>query len=174
MRLCRGAGAERFVGLVEVEELLELPLVGRAENRFRLGALEACDKLGVARVVFESIGLLHAAALPAHEHPPHAGRGFEQRARRLVGARGEVLRGSLVLEGEHELRVAVADDRVRGGRSVARFKLAYGLANDCAADLAAAYDRQHVVDVRQVQVREIVEHESHGHGQAMVGVIVVG
>lgn len=125
-------------------------------------------------MVFESIGLLHAAALPAHEHPPHAGRGFEQRARRLVGARGEVLRGSLVLEGEHELRVAVADDRVRGGRSVARFELAYGLANDRAADLAAAYDRQHVVDVQQVQVREIVEHESHGHGQAMVGVIVVG
>ena len=109
LRLCRGAGAERFVWLVEVEEFLEFPFVGRAENRFRLGALEACGELGVARVVFETEGLLHAAALPAHEHPPHAGWGFEQRARWLVGARGEVLRGSLVLEGEYELQLPMIE-----------------------------------------------------------------
>ena len=48
---------------------------------------------------------------------------------------------------------------------VARLKLADRLADDGAADLAAADDGKHVVEAGQRQVRKIVQHEANGHGQ---------
>lgn len=42
------------------------------------------------------------------------------------------------------------------------------------ADFAAAYNRQHIVDMRNVQVCEVVENETHGNGEPVLCVVAIG
>lgn len=36
-------------------------------------------------------------------------------------------------------------------------------------DVAASDNREHVVDLGDLQICEVIEHKAHGHGQAAVG-----
>lgn len=41
-------------------------------------------------------------------------------------------------------------------------------------DFAAAYNRQHIIDMWNVQVCEIVQDEAHGNGEPVLGVVAIG
>ena len=113
-----------------------------------LGSVKAAPlsgKLGIARVPLKLVGRLAHAAPAALEQPPPSRRGLKQRRGSLVGTQGKVARRSLVLEPQHKVAVAVADDRVRLGLAIAGLELAYRLANDGAADLSAADNGKHVI-----------------------------
>ena len=117
---------------------------------------------------------LACPAPSALEVPPAAGRRLQKRARRAVGAQREAVRRPLILKTQHELAVAVADDRIRRRLAVARLELAHRLADERAAHLAAANNRKHVVDAGQVEVGEVVEHKAHGNGQPAAFALGIG
>ena len=145
MRLCRGAGAERFVGLVEVEELLELPLVGRAENRFRLGALEACDKLAELGLDVGVFNMRWAKPLDAElvREAAKTGHIFTLEDNSVVGGFGSGVLETLSELGElaRVTRIGLPDDFVTQG-SVADLDKALGLdAAGVAATIGKALGR---------------------------------
>lgn len=108
------------------------------------------------------------------EVPPGICGGFEKGKRWFVGAKAEVTRGCFILHGQQELSVAVSDDGVCFRHAIACFWLAHCLADYRCADFAAAYNRQHIVDMRNVQVCEVVENETHGNGEPVLCVVAIG
>ena len=125
-------------------------------------------------MLLELVGQLARPAAATLEVPPAASRSLEQRARRTVGAQGEVVRRPLVLEAQHKLPIAVADNRVRRRLAIAGLELAHRLADERAAHLTATDDREHVINAGQVEVGEVIEHEAHGNGQPSSLALCVG
>ena len=126
-------------------------------------------QLPVERMVFEPKALDLFGSATAYKEPRAINRRRHERAGQRVGAVGKHPGTLGILERQHQMRVAVAHDGACACLAIERIELVGRLQQQRCPDVAASDNREHVVDLGDLQICEVIEHKAHGHGQAAVG-----